>query len=120
HAEFRRWQTELSPAQWARLRELTGARQLTPSGTVLGAYAETLGRWTRQDRFTLGVTLLNRLPLHPQADGLVGDFTSVDLLAVDQDPGRTFADRARRLQAQLWEDMDHISCSGVEVLRELG
>ncbi len=120
HAEFRRWQTELGPAEWARLRELTGARQLTPSGTVLGAYAETLGRWTRQDRYTLGVTLLNRLPLHPSVDGLVGDFTSVDLLAVDQDPGRTFAERARRLQAQLWEDMDHISCSGVEVLRELG
>lgn len=120
HAEFRRWQTRLTATQWQRLQETTAARGLTPSGAVLGVYAETIGRWTRQDGFTLGVTLLNRLPVHPDVERLVGDFTSVDLLEVRQEPEHNFWQAARSLQARLWEDIDHIACSGVEVLRELG
>ncbi|MEY9910943.1 pyochelin synthetase [Catenulispora sp. MAP12-49] len=117
---FRRRQTELAPQQWAALRAHCAARGLTPSGAVLAAYAETLGRWTRQDRFCLSVTLLNRLPLHPQVEALVGDFTTVDVLEVAQDPDAAFTARARQTQAQLWADMDHLSYSGVEVLREVG
>ncbi|MEY9928687.1 pyochelin synthetase [Catenulispora sp. GP43] len=119
-AAFRRWQTELAPDQWSALRAHCAARGLTPSGAVLAAYAETLGRWTRQDRFCLSVTLLNRLPLHPQVEALVGDFTTVDVLEVAQDPDAAFTARARQTQAQLWADMDHLSYSGVEVLREVG
>lgn len=120
HAAFRRWETRLDPEQWRRLRERTASHGLTPSGAVLGAYAETISRWTSQDGFTLGVTALNRLPVHPQADQLVGDFSSVDLLEVRPRAEDSFAEGARALQAQLWADMDHMACSGVEVLRELG
>jgi len=119
-AGFRRWQTRLAPEQWRRLQELTASRGLTPSGAVLGAYAETISRWTSQDGFTLSVTLLNRLAVHQQVDQLVGDFSSVDLLEVRPRAEDSFADGARALQAQLWADMDHMACSGVEVLRELG
>jgi pyochelin synthetase len=120
HAEFRRWETRLTPAQWRQLRELTASHGLTPSGVVLGAYAETISRWTSQDGFTLGITLLNRLQMHQQVDQLVGDFTSVALLEVRPDAEHTFAEAAQALQAQLWSDMDNVACSGVEVLRELG
>jgi pyochelin synthetase len=99
---------------------LAASHGSTPSGAVLGAYAETISRWTSQDGFTLAVTLLNRLPVHQQVDQLVGDFTSVDLLEVRPRAEDTFTEGARALQAQLWADMDHIACSGVEVLRELG
>ncbi len=120
HADFRRWQTRLAPERWRQLRELTASHGLTPSGAVLGAYAETISRWTSQDGFTLGITLLNRLPVHQQVDQLVGDFSSVGLLEVRPRAEDTFAEGARALQAQLWADMDHTACSGVEVLRELG
>jgi pyochelin synthetase len=117
---FTRWQDELGPGEWGRLRAAAGRYGLTPSGAVLAAYAEAIGRWTRQDRFTLDITLLNRLPVHPHVDRLVGDFTTVDLLEVVPDPRQPFARRAHDIQARLWEDMDHLSVSGVEVLRELG
>ncbi len=32
--------------------------------------------WSKMPRFTLNLTLFNRLPLHPQVNALVGDFTS--------------------------------------------
>lgn len=120
HADFRRWETRLTAQQWGRLRELTAGRGLTPSGVVLAAYAEAISRWTSQDAFTLGVTMLNRLPVHQQIEQVVGDFTSVDLLEVRPRPEHTFAEAAQALQERLWADMDHLACSGVEVLRELG
>src|SRR4029079_7882035 len=57
---------------------------------------------------------------HPSIDRVVGDFSSVDVLEVRPGTGDSFAGAAQALQAQLWSDLDHIACSGVEVLRELG
>lgn len=117
---FRRWSLSLPPAKWAALRSRGAARGVTPSGAVLAAYAEVIGAWSRRRGFTLNLTLLNRLPLHPQVDQLVGDFTSVSLLSVDGDAGSTFERRATAIGTQLFEDLDHATCSGVEVMRELG
>ena len=119
HATFRR-ETRLAPAQWQRLQKVAASRGPTPLGIVLSAYAETISRWTSQDAFTLAITLLNRLPVHPHVDQLVGDFTSVDLLEVRSRAADTFAEGARTLQAQLWRTWITWPARGVEVLRELG
>jgi pyochelin synthetase len=116
---FTRWETALDAGRWRAVREQAGRAGITPSGAVLAAYAEVIGRWSRSPRFTLDVTLLNRLPLHPQVDRLVGDFTTIELLAVDADPATPFAARARAVQGQLWQDLDHRLCTGVEVIREI-
>ncbi|MBP2472794.1 pyochelin synthetase [Crossiella equi] len=118
-AEFTRHRTVLSTVDWATLRSLAASHGSTASSAVLAVFAEVIGRWSRQPRFTLNVTLLNRLALHPQVDHLVGDFTSVNLLAVDRGPDRDLAGLTQALQARLWEDLDHRLCTGVEVLREL-
>src|SRR5450759_3750384 len=74
---------------------------------------------SKSPRFTLNLTLFNRLPLHPQVNDIIGDFTSLTLLTVDTSVPGTFEERARRAQTQLWEDLDHRYVSGVRVLREL-
>ena len=104
---------------WARLQARAAAAGLTPSSLLMGAFAEVLAAWSKSPRFTLNTTLFNRLPLHPEVDQLVGDFTSMILLAVDLSSPGPFEARARRLQEQLWEDLDHRFVSGVQVLREL-
>jgi pyochelin synthetase len=109
----------LESSAWASLRERAGREGITASTALLAAYAEAVGRWSRHPRFTLDVTVLQRLPLHPEVERLVGDFTSTILLAVDPPPSATFAERARALQTQLWDDMDHRLCSGIEVAREI-
>ena len=75
--------------------------------------------WSKTPRFTINLTLFNRLPLHPQVNDIIGDFTSLTLLAVDTAALDTFEARAKRLQEQLWQDMEHRYISGVRVLREL-
>ncbi|HEY0735768.1 MAG TPA: amino acid adenylation domain-containing protein [Herpetosiphonaceae bacterium] len=116
---FIRRQHRLEPDTWQRLKRRATSSGLTPTGALLAAFTEVLAVWSKSPRFTINLTLFNRLPLHPQVNDIVGDFTSVTLLAVDPGDARSFVARAQRLQEQLWEDLDHRYVSGVRVLRDL-
>ena len=109
----------LDAAIWGLLKQRAAAADLTPSGLLLAAFAEMLALWSRHPQFTLNLTLFNRLPLHPEVDHVVGDFTSSLLLAVNQAGHEPFVTRARRIQTQLWTDLEHRNVSGVQVVREL-
>lgn len=112
----------LSEKTWNILRERAQKAGLTGSIILCAAYAEVLRRWSKggQPRFTLNLTLFNRIPFHPQVNQLVGDFTTINLLEVDYRPlDESFEQRTRRLQRQLWRDLDHRVVNGVEVLRQL-
>ncbi|HSS52243.1 MAG TPA: condensation domain-containing protein, partial [Thermoanaerobaculia bacterium] len=104
---------------WERLKSRAARAGLTASGVLLAAFSDVLAAWSAHPRFTLSLTLFNRLPLHPQVNDLVGDFTSVVLLEADGAGREGFEVRAQRLQSRLWEDLDHRYVSGVAVLREL-
>ncbi|MFC5290091.1 amino acid adenylation domain-containing protein [Actinokineospora guangxiensis] len=111
--------SELLPQDvWARLVEQGTRRGLTPSSVLLAAYGTALGRWTRERRFTVNVTVTNRHPVHPDVEDLVGEFASFDLLPVDLGCG-SFTELARALRDQSWADLEHRHVDGVEVLREL-
>jgi myxalamid-type polyketide synthase MxaD len=116
---FARRTARLEPEAWQRLKARAREAGLTSSGVLLGAFAEVLSAWSKSPRFTINVTLFNRLPLHPQVNDIVGDFTTVNLLAVDATAGADFEARARAVQQQLWEDLEHVHASGVRVMREL-
>ncbi|MFD9735282.1 amino acid adenylation domain-containing protein [Umezawaea sp. NPDC059074] len=116
---FDRHPMRLSAARWDALCGHARAHGVTPSTAVLSAYAAVLQRWSRRPRFGLSLTLLNRQPLHPQVDRLVGDFTSVTLLAVEDGVGVPFHEHARQVGERLFTDLDHRLHSGVEVVREI-
>ena len=116
---FHRHTLRLDLPDWEGLRARARAHGVTPTAAVLAAYAAVIGRWSRGDRFTLNLTVLNRLPLHPDVDRVVGDFTSVSLLAVEPAGPASFAEHAAITGARLFDDLDHRLHSGVEVLREV-
>ena len=116
---FKRWSDRLDLQTWQRLKTRTARASLTPTGLLLAAYAEVLGLWSKTPRFTLNVPRFNRLPLHPQVDEIIGEFASFTLLEVDNSKRESFEVRAKRLQEQLWQDLEHQYVSGVRVLREL-
>jgi amino acid adenylation domain-containing protein len=109
----------LEVESWQQIKRQATKAGLTPSGILLAVLAEILTLWSKNPRFTINLTLFNRLPVHPDIDRIVGDFTSITLLAVDNSGRDTFIDRARRIQQQLWEDLDRRYVSGIQVLREL-
>lgn len=116
---FERRSGSLDVKSWQKLKQRATQRNITPSGVLLAAFAEILTRWSSNPQFTLNLTLFNRLPLHPQVNQLVGDFTSSTLLAIDCTEQQPFTTRAQKIQAQLWEDLEHRHVSGVQVLRDL-
>jgi amino acid adenylation domain-containing protein len=116
---FQRRQHRLEAPRWQALQRRAAAAGVSASGLLLAVFAEALRGWSKEPRFTLNLTLFNRRPLHPQVAAVVGDFTSLTLLEVAPAPGESFETRARRLQEQLWDDLDHSWFGGVRLLREL-
>ncbi|MFG1330933.1 amino acid adenylation domain-containing protein [Xanthobacter autotrophicus] len=116
---FVRRTRRLSPALWQALKDRAAAAGLTPSLVLIAAYAQALANWSASPRFTLNLTTFNRLPLHPDVTGLMGDFTTLTLLEADHSEPASFLERARALQAQLWDDLEHRTISGIDVLRAL-
>jgi len=119
HPRFVCRNARLEKEIWQHLKNRAARAGLTPSGVLLTAFAEVLKVWSKNPRFTINLTLFNRLPLHAQVNSIVGDFTSVTLLAVENSEQDTFEGRARSIQQQFWDDLDHRYLSGVKVLREL-
>ncbi|MBO3457407.1 non-ribosomal peptide synthetase [Aetokthonos hydrillicola Thurmond2011] len=117
--QFKRRSAKLSPEQWQKLKDQANQVNLTPSGVLLSAFAEILTRWSKSPKFTINLTLFHRLPLHPQVNELVGDFTSLTLLEIDNSLPNSFTTRAQQIQQQLWQDLDHGYVSGLEIQREL-
>ncbi|GHG98886.1 non-ribosomal peptide synthetase [Streptomyces lanatus] len=115
---FRRLADRLTAEEAVGLRRRAAARDLTVSTVLLAAYAEIIGRWSAKPRFTLNLPVFAKRPVHPDIGRVVGDFTSVTLLAVEPEAEVSFSERARALGGRLFEDLDHGLYSGVEVLRE--
>ncbi|OCC14041.1 non-ribosomal peptide synthetase [Streptomyces sp. PTY087I2] len=116
---FRRFETVMSAKDRKAFEANAAAHGVTSSAAALTAYAEVIGRWSRNQRFMLNVPTFTRLPLHEEVDRLVGDFTAVELLAVDLRPQQSFTERATTLRANLMEDLSHSLFTGSQVLSEM-
>lgn len=119
HTRFRRRSATLEPQIWQGFKERSTRLGLTPSAALLAAYSEILASWSKDAAFTVNVTLFNRLPLHPQVNQILGDFTSMILLEAANAPGESFVTRGRHMQKELWSGLEHRYVSGIQVLREL-
>ncbi len=118
YPQFIRRKARLEQEAWTLLKSRAAQANLTPSVVLFAAFAEILATWSKSLRCSLNLTLFNRLPLHSQVNDIVGDFTSMTLLAVDTLVQASFESRARRIQEQLWTNLDYQYISGVQILRE--
>jgi hypothetical protein len=115
-ARFVRRAARIEPGTWSRLKARANQSGLTPSGLLLSAFTEVLRVWSRNPKFSVNLTFLDRRPGHPDVERIVGDFTSLLLLEVDHSQPGTFESKAKRLQQQLWRDLDHLEFNGLRVL----
>ncbi len=116
---FQRRRGILEAEKWQCLKRRAARIGVSQPGLLMTIFSLVLAAWSKKPHFTLNLTLNNRLPSHPQVDEIVGDFTSLIPLEVDFRAPGTFEELARRLQKQLWSDLDHRHVSGVRVVREL-
>ena len=109
----------LERAHWEGLKGRARQAGITPSAVTLGVFAVILHNWVKESRFTINLTLFNRLPIHPEVNDIFGDFTSITLLEADFTCERSFEDQVKVLQRQLWDDLDHRLVGGIKVQRDL-
>ncbi len=114
---FTRRSLQLSAPHWQALRQRARRLGVTPAMLLLRAYAEVLGLFAREPRFTLMLTLFNRPAVHPDVAQVVGDFTSVLPLAFDLQ-GDDFEAALRHTQANFLSALDRQACDGLDVQRE--
>lgn len=117
---FVRYRHQLAPSCWRRLQQGCQQQGVSPSAFLLTVFSEVIGRWSENRHFTLNLTVMNRPNIHKDIDKLVGDFTSVSLLEVDLRSPKTVYERVKQIQKQLWQDLEHRTFSGIEVMREWG
>jgi len=117
--QFGRRSFRLPAERWDELKTRGRRAGLTPSSVLLGAFSEVMSRWSKSLHYGLNLTLFNRLPLHEEVGSIIGDFTNLMVLEVDCREGKSFLDRAARIQGQFLTDFDHRQVSAVEVLREI-
>ncbi|MBX8496839.1 non-ribosomal peptide synthetase [Pseudomonas cichorii] len=114
---FMRLAERIPADTWERLKTQAHQHQLTPSGLLLSAFAAVLSAWSSERELTLNLTLFDRQPLHPHIDRVLGDFTSLLLLAWQ--PNGQWLGSAQRLQQRLWRDLAQRDHSAIRVMREL-
>lgn len=115
---FKRISASLPAASWQQLKQRAAQLGITPSGLLLSAFGSVLAAWQDYQPLTLNLTTFARLPIHPQIQSVVGDFTRLSLLAFEPQP-ENFAAQSLALQARLLEDLDHPLFSAIELMRAL-
>lgn len=117
---FKRYTHILSKDSWDKLKQLCRDKRITQNTLLLAAYNEVLLAWSRNKRYVLNLTFFQRDPgIHPQVNEIIGDFTSLILLEIDNTQIRTLGERIESIHEQLWKDIDNSAYSGIRVIRDI-
>ncbi|MTW06220.1 non-ribosomal peptide synthetase, partial [Pseudoduganella ginsengisoli] len=116
---FKRATRTIPQAVWRRLESRAQRAGISPTVAMLALYGEVLCFWTGQPNVCINLTLFNRLPLHPQVNDIVGDFTVLELFNYVAARGeeRRLAPLMAAVHQALWEDIDHNLFDGIDFQR---
>lgn len=111
---------ELGAAEWAELVVAARRQRVLPAAALAHAFAETLGAWAAAPRFCLNVLHEGWRGRHREWAGVVGNLGATLPVEVDLGQDEGYWGRARRLQGQLWRDLEHSDVTAVEIMRAVG
>lgn len=111
---------QLNNDEWKRICAVAKNNNITASVLIMSALAETLAYWSTNKKFSINTTFFNRPQIVDDINFVVGDFTDVNITAINMDYNKTFMERTQYLQNTLWSDLEHNSLSGVDILRKIG
>jgi amino acid adenylation domain-containing protein len=116
---FCRRQARVCGPEWLVISARARTHGLTASTILATAFAEVLCAWSAQTDLTLNFTLFDRKQVHPDINRIVGDFTSLMLIAYSHTPEQGWNDAAHQLQEQVGLGLENSAVSGLSVMRRL-
>lgn len=111
--------SQLDAVEWTNFRNRAAALDVSPTALALSIFAETLSHAGATHPFSIVLTTNYRPWLPSDAAEQVGPFTGTMILPIDFSLADHVDENARRLQQQLWGDLNHASVSSIAALREL-
>jgi len=103
---------------WQKLIQKAQQRHISPTALVLEVYGHILSYWMGQEKLCINLTLFNRLPLHPQINDVIGDFTVLELFDYqNNDKNSTIADELQRTHRALLLDIENNLFDGIDFQR---
>ncbi len=116
---FRRLSTTIPMSNWQKIVDKCQRFNISPTALIIELYSRTLCYWSGQDSFCLNLTLFNRLPLHPQIEQVIGDFTVLSLFHYQRKHGVTMSEQLSAIHRTLLNDIDNNLFDGIDVQRLL-
>lgn len=115
----RQYAARIPAARWSALQARLPEWRASATGLLLGLFAATLRSHCDEATFSLSMTLLNRPPLHPDLETLVGPFISTQIAVCEPPEDDSLQALLATTEAMLARTLSHSAVSGVRLLREL-
>lgn len=118
NVEFERHSLNIAPQKWKKFKHFCNTFNVTPTAAVLTVYSDVLKKWSLNKDICLNLTVLNRDTPNEEVNRIVGDFTKIVLLEVENIRGKYY-ERVQKINADLFESLDHCGYSGIDVIRDI-
>lgn len=109
----------LDADRWRLLRDQCREHEVTASAAMLAAFGVVMAEWAGHREQLITSLQLNRLPIHPDVQRVVGAFASTMFVPLRLERGATFTELARHAQTVSADSAAHNLITAVEVGREL-
>lgn len=88
NVEFERHSLNIAPQKWKKFKHFCNTFNVTPTAAVLTVYSDVLKKWSLNKDICLNLTVLNRDTPNEEVNRIVGDFTKIVLLEVENIRGK--------------------------------
>lgn len=116
---YRRLSYTIETALWEKLKEICGRKKISPSMVLLAGFSEILACWSQTKCFCINTTIINRHPLHPHVNRLVGEFASFAPIEADFKHDIDFESLVSKLQQENWNNLENRYVHGTTILRKI-
>lgn len=116
---YKRLSYTIETALWERLKEVAGKKKISPSMVLLAGFSEILACWGQNKSFCINTTIINRHPLHPHVNRLVGEFASFAPIEANLKEAVDFESLVLNLQQENWNNLENRYVHGTTILRKI-
>ncbi len=124
---FERVSKNINQKSWSALKSQAESKSISPTAILLVIYGRVLCHWSNQSAVCINLTLFNRLPLHPQINDILGDFTTLELFNYQNFNANanqnanikhsSILETFKLNHENLWKDIEHNLFDGIDFQR---
>lgn len=116
---FRRINYELSKSDTETVYLKAKEYKVTPAAVLCTVYMKVLAEYAQNPRYSLNLTVFNRLSSNREVQEVLGDFTNISIAVYEAEKGRTFKEEVAETQKEFWNLVKYRGYEGVRIIRKL-